>query len=39
MIDRQGIAELVAGCGLYCGKCGAFRKGRCKGCRENARAN
>jgi hypothetical protein len=29
---------LVAHCGLYCGACGAYRKGRCPGCRENAKA-
>ncbi len=27
--------KLVAFCGLYCGACGAFRKGKCPGCREN----
>ena len=26
---------LLAACGLYCGACGAFRKGKCRGCREN----
>ena len=31
-------ADLVAYCGLYCGACGRYRKGRCEGCRENARA-
>jgi len=30
--------ELVAYCGLYCGACRAWRKGRCPGCHENARA-
>ena len=29
---------LVAYCGLYCGACGAFLKGRCPGCHENAKA-
>lgn len=29
---------LVAFCGLYCASCGAFRKGRCPGCAENAKA-
>ena len=29
---------LVADCGLYCGACGAYRKGRCPGCRKNAKA-
>jgi len=30
--------NLVAFCGLYCGACRAHVKGRCPGCRENARA-
>ena len=31
-------AELVAHCGLYCGACGAYLKGRCPGCHENRKA-
>ena len=31
-------AELVAHCGLYCGACGAYLKGRCPGCHGNAKA-
>jgi len=30
--------NLVAYCGLYCGACGAYIKGRCPGCHENVRA-
>jgi hypothetical protein len=30
--------KLVAFCGLYCGACGAYLKGKCQGCRENAKA-
>ena len=30
--------DLVAYCGLYCGACGAYLKGRCPGCHENAKA-
>jgi len=30
--------DLVAFCGLYCGACGKFLKGRCPGCRKNASA-
>jgi hypothetical protein len=30
--------ELVAYCGLYCGACGAYRRGRCPGCHENKKA-
>ncbi len=31
-------AGLVAYCGLYCGACRAYRRGRCPGCRENEKA-
>lgn len=27
--------NLVAYCGLYCGACGAYQKGRCPGCRQS----
>jgi len=30
--------NLVAYCGLYCGACGAYLKGRCPGCHENTKA-
>jgi hypothetical protein len=30
--------KLVAHCGLYCGACKAYLKGRCPGCHENAKA-
>ena len=30
--------NLVARCGLYCGACGAHRKGRCPGCQQNHKA-
>jgi hypothetical protein len=30
--------ELVAACGLYCGACGAYLRGKCPGCRENHKA-
>lgn len=29
---------LVAHCGLYCGACGAYRRGRCPGCHDNQKA-
>jgi len=29
---------LVAHCGLYCGACPAYRRGRCPGCHENHKA-
>lgn len=28
----------IAFCGLYCGACGRYRRGRCPGCRENEKA-
>ncbi|MCL2334760.1 MAG: DUF3795 domain-containing protein [Endomicrobia bacterium] len=31
-------ANLVAACGLYCGACGSYLKGKCKGCKENVKA-
>ena len=30
--------ELIAYCGLYCGSCKAFVKGRCPGCAKNEKA-
>lgn len=30
---------LVAYCGLYCGACGSYLKGRCEGCHENVKAS
>jgi hypothetical protein len=30
--------ELVAYCGLYCGACGAYLRGRCPGCHKNEKA-
>lgn len=30
--------ELVAHCGLYCGACGKYIRGRCEGCHKNTRA-
>lgn len=31
--------DLVARCGLYCGACRSYLKGRCPGCHENAKAS
>ncbi len=30
--------SLVAYCGLYCGACPSYRKGKCPGCAENHKA-
>lgn len=38
MKDVTANKDLVAYCGLYCGACGSYLKGRCPGCRENAKA-
>jgi hypothetical protein len=32
-------ANLVAHCGLYCGACPAYLKGRCPGCHDNVKAS
>ena len=34
----NGTPALIARCGLYCGECGAYKRGRCPGCAENAKA-
>lgn len=39
MPDISINADLVARCGLYCGACKAFIKGKCPGCRENEDAS
>ena len=31
--------KLIAYCGLYCGACNAYLKGKCKGCIENTKAS
>ena len=38
MQDVRADTNLVAYCGLYCGACGSYLKGRCPGCHENTRA-
>jgi hypothetical protein len=38
MREVTANGELVACCGLYCGACGAYLKGRCPGCHENVKA-
>jgi hypothetical protein len=31
-------AKLVAYCGLYCGACGKYLRGKCAGCHDNVKA-
>jgi hypothetical protein len=31
--------QLAARCGLYCGACGSYLKGRCPGCHDNVKAS
>jgi hypothetical protein len=38
MKDIVPDPKLVAYCGLFCGACGAYLKGRCPGCTENVKA-
>jgi len=39
MEGNRAEAELVAACGLYCGNCGAYLKGKCPGCAANEKAS
>ena len=39
MSEAAADLTLIACCGLYCGACGAFLKGKCSGCRENKKAS
>ena len=40
METKQIISDknLIAYCGLYCGACGSYLKGKCPGCKENVKA-
>jgi hypothetical protein len=38
MATREGDPYLVAFCGLYCGECGQYKRGKCPGCAENVKA-
>ena len=39
MRDVVADTKLIAACGLYCGACKAYLKGRCPGCRDNEKAS
>lgn len=38
MQEITSNASLVARCGLYCGACGQYLKGKCPGCAKNEKA-
>ncbi|WHH60803.1 DUF3795 domain-containing protein [Petroclostridium sp. X23] len=40
-MNNKRIADesLIAYCGLYCGECKVYLKGKCKGCKENIKAD
>ncbi|MBN1562535.1 MAG: DUF3795 domain-containing protein, partial [Anaerolineae bacterium] len=38
MSTTSGDPKLVAFCGLYCGACGQYKRGKCPGCAENEKA-
>jgi hypothetical protein len=40
-VTKEIVADssLVAFCGLYCGACGSYLKGRCPGCQKNEKAS
>jgi hypothetical protein len=34
----ENNVQLIAKCGLYCGSCGKYTRGKCPGCAENSKA-
>ncbi len=38
MEQKTADKNLVAYCGLYCGECGSYKKGKCPGCHGNEKA-
>ncbi|MCX6761958.1 MAG: DUF3795 domain-containing protein [Candidatus Moranbacteria bacterium] len=38
MDQKTPNKNLIAYCGLYCGECGRYLKGKCPGCQKNAKA-
>ena len=39
MKDIVANKDLIAFCGLYCGACASYLKGKCPGCRKNEKAS
>lgn len=38
-MNSMARQELVAACGLYCGECHRYKKGKCPGCADNVKAS
>jgi hypothetical protein len=36
--EIKADTNMIAFCGLYCGACNAYLKGKCPGCRDNVKA-
>lgn len=39
MEQKTEDKNLVAFCGLYCGECKSYKKGKCPGCKKNEKAS
>jgi len=39
MEQKNADKNLIAYCGLYCGECGKYKKGKCLGCQKNEKAS
>jgi hypothetical protein len=38
MEQKTANKDLIACCGLYCGECRQYKKGKCSGCQKNEKA-
>jgi hypothetical protein len=38
-MNPQNLTKLVSSCGLYCGACHKYQKGKCPGCADNEKAS
>jgi len=38
-MDEMINSNLISYCGLYCGACSSFKKGKCPGCARNEKAS
>lgn len=39
MAELEVNKEFVSYCGIYCGNCGKYKKGKCPGCAKNEKAS